>query len=421
MKSFLNSIRVMASAIFLVIFSVNSATAEITQGSAHDLQEREWPVDFTYGFPVWTAFHSIGESTGTIFLLIVSDDFKKENLNKVFTDLVRKNERLESLQMTVFSNRSMLKRAIHLFKNPIYIDFAPMPKGLAAKQKWEKENKPLPKGYYRAYYYRSPQEEYFKYSPDPDNEGYLTVTLRSKLPQPQSKSASGEAEANVNECLLSAVMSGDVESVKKYIASGADVNYVGESKQSSLAVAALYGHIRVVNVLIEHGADTDLPIGGYKETPLILASGEGRIKTIKALLSAGADINIKSADGRTALIEAAGNGHTEVVNILLRAGAAVNIKGPEGKTALMLAADDREVVEALLDKGAELEAKDDFGRTPLFYAVVMHQLNKLRVLLNGGVNVKAKSNDGLTALDLAERYGFDEVINILKRRDAQKQ
>ena len=71
---------------------------------------------------------------------------------------------------------------------------------------------------------------------------------------------------------------------------------------------------------------------------LIEAVRKGDTATVQALLDQGADINAKSEEGWTALIWAAQQGHTDTVQTLLAHGADVNAKDDHGWTTLMRAA-----------------------------------------------------------------------------------
>lgn len=68
------------------------------------------------------------------------------------------------------------------------------------------------------------------------------------------------------------------------------------------------------------------------------ASLNGQLSAVLYLLEKGSDINAPDQDGRTALIYAAYNGHTEIVKKLIEKGADVNLRDNYGRTALMMAA-----------------------------------------------------------------------------------
>jgi ankyrin repeat protein len=76
------------------------------------------------------------------------------------------------------------------------------------------------------------------------------------------------------------------------------------------------------------------------------------------------------------------------------------------------------VVQALLDKGAEVNAKDKGGDTALMEAAFKGHLPVLQALLDKGAEVNAKTKGGVTALDLASK-GHTEVANLLRRAGAR--
>ena len=71
-------------------------------------------------------------------------------------------------------------------------------------------------------------------------------------------------------------------------------------------------------------------------TPLFLAAGEGRLDAVRYLLDQGADVNARDERGRSALTEAAFNGNASVIKELILRGAHLNALSDEG-TALDIA------------------------------------------------------------------------------------
>ncbi len=92
------------------------------------------------------------------------------------------------------------------------------------------------------------------------------------------------------------------------------------------------------------------------------AAGRGDPAVVEALLAKGADVNAKDESGITALMWA--SGHLDVVQALLAEGADVNAKRNDGLTLLMQASQlgHLDVVQALIDRGADVNAKDNSGR-----------------------------------------------------------
>ncbi len=91
------------------------------------------------------------------------------------------------------------------------------------------------------------------------------------------------------------------------------------------------------------------------------------------------------AGSYTLLMLAAAHGHGTMVEALLELGADVNARGSKGKTALMLAADHRQLesVKALLKAGAEVEAQAEDGNTAVMLALARQDAAAVRALLEG--------------------------------------
>jgi len=122
-----------------------------------------------------------------------------------------------------------------------------------------------------------------------------------------------------------------------------------------------------------------------------------------------------------ALVEAVLRGNRNALQELIDAGA-VNAEDKHGNTALRGAAGRGSVAEvrALLDAGADLEAKDDNGNTALMYAVGdegrgigRDYAGVARLLIEAGADLEAKDSAGDTALMVAAREGHAGVARLL--------
>ena len=113
------------------------------------------------------------------------------------------------------------------------------------------------------------------------------------------------------------------EKVLEHIKRGIDVNSRNPSGGTALMIAAKRGHLRVIQSLLQSGADPNIALNGPDQTYRALhsAAQEGYDQIVGALLDQGAAINAATGHGETALISAAFYGRTSTVQLLLSRGA----------------------------------------------------------------------------------------------------
>ena len=143
------------------------------------------------------------------------------------------------------------------------------------------------------------------------------------------------------------------------------VNATGGREVTPLHVAASAGHVDILSLLLEHGADLDAQ-AKFDWIPLHRASVSGGVEAGRCLLDRGADINRRDDHGYTPLSLATTFGHVEFARMLLERGARVNDQNEDGETPLQLAvqAGDIQVVRFLLEHGADVNARNVAGKTP---------------------------------------------------------
>ncbi len=139
-----------------------------------------------------------------------------------------------------------------------------------------------------------------------------------------------------------------------------------------------------------------------------------------AALARGGAAREADADGATALMLAANLGNLAMVEALVAAGADVNAADARGFTPLFHACynadEDRgfpEVVKALLAAGADREARIGYGVRPLMYAAGNGEAGVVEALLAAGADPAAKNEGGRTALMMVKDRDYVDVINLL--------
>lgn len=109
--------------------------------------------------------------------------------------------------------------------------------------------------------------------------------------------------------------------------------------------------------------------------------------------------------------------YPEIVEFLLINDIDVNSSDMYDNTPLHLA-DNCEVVETLIKYGADVNSREEKCETPLMYAVMNNDIDKVKILLEYNAEVRLKNNNGMTALDLASQWNYNEIKDLLKAAGA---
>ena len=146
------------------------------------------------------------------------------------------------------------------------------------------------------------------------------------------------------------------------------------------------------------------------------AAGRGDLAEAERFLQKGADVNARDAYGRTPLMWALDN--PEAVRFLVENGADVNARDVNGETALMKAAFlcRPDVVKFLAENGADVNARSERGETPLMWAV--SDLEIVKFLAEKGADINARDVEGETLLLKAAVSGKLRVVRYLLDRGA---
>lgn len=213
----------------------------------------------------------------------------------------------------------------------------------------------------------------------------------------------------------------NVKIAKMFLQHGADALAKNKDGKTPIHTASARGDMDVVNLLLENGAYLD-EADAIGQTPLILAAGSD-LDLLRLLLDRGASVNARTDAGWTALYYAIRSLSPSCVKLLLSKGADANSRldkpfGVHNTTPLHYATvisrsgySSAPIILALLDHGADLEAKDSDGATPLLRAIATDgtkptQKEVVRLLVERGANMDAKQNDGQGVADLAKARGF---------------
>jgi ankyrin repeat protein len=212
---------------------------------------------------------------------------------------------------------------------------------------------------------------------------------------------------------------------------GADVNARNSIGSSPLHEAIVAGELAMVKLLLQRGANPNLPRRNENDQceppvdyairyvrldaakllfacgarvnfdlcPLHGAAESGRLEMLNWLLEVGGDLNQLNCNGNTPVMSAAA-GHHPVVRALCERKAELHHRNAMGQTVLHLAAAWPECLRPLLECGLPINYPDAEGRTPLHYAARSSSESSIPLLVASGASVDAQDSDGNTPLHI---------------------
>lgn len=167
---------------------------------------------------------------------------------------------------------------------------------------------------------------------------------------------------------------------------GADVNAPSESHGAALKVAASGGHYRIVQRLIEHGADVNAV---YNDSTALLSAARGNFYPFET-------------------------GHLPVVQLLIDNGADVNQRAGQWMALQMAAENGRyDIVQELIENGADVNAVYGLRGTGLCAAALSGHRNVVQLLIENGADINLRDSKIWTALHTAVRWNYQGIVQTL--------
>lgn len=231
--------------------------------------------------------------------------------------------------------------------------------------------------------------------------------------------------------LMLASQDGDKDTVGKVVLRGADnsvawaeaINAVDVEGNTALFYAAQAGQKDVFELLVSEGATfrgQERIIANAKGmTPIMAACSGGHLHVLEVIKPTIQDVSQLDKKGNGALhylaMGSVDEGGKEILQSLLACEAEIDARNEEGKTPLMLAVinNNVELVNELLDKGADINLADGQGNTPLIYACLLNNKSMIEaVLAAGNLDINHKNNFGVSAyLITVQRDGLENIAN----------
>ena len=175
--------------------------------------------------------------------------------------------------------------------------------------------------------------------------------------------------------------------------------------------------------LIKKGADVNAKIkNSGKKTALHLVALRGNKRIIERLVAAKADVNARTEADYTVMQYAHKSGSiTPLIRLMVNAGFKIDAPCDDyGATMLIHAAREHnwELVEFLLDNGADINDQIDANGTVFHLAARLGQLDKIEMLIKHVKDVNVRDNNGQTALHLVAKSGHREILDKLLELNA---
>ena len=213
--------------------------------------------------------------------------------------------------------------------------------------------------------------------------------------------------------LMFAILGGHTAIVKLFIKNEANVNLTDKHGQSALFPACEKNYLKIVQLLLQAGANPNLQRYHDGNSALHLACANRFLELAQTLLQFKTNPNIQNTNGVTPLMIATHLSYHDIVELLVKSGARVDLKVYNAKiTALMFAVycNNPAIITTLLKAKANVNIQDYHGWTALFMASFKgdKETTKLLLLYKADPNLCAK--DGRSPLHVASNKDVAELL-----------
>jgi ankyrin repeat protein len=250
--------------------------------------------------------------------------------------------------------------------------------------------------------------------------GQTPLFMATKSDSPSTLRIFIENNANLNardsqgnSALHAAVRWNAVNSVSFLISSGMDINVQSLNGNTPLHDAVILNLPEIESLLIKQGANLDSRnIDG--NTPLMEAIKYGLTPSIERLAASGADTSSRNTRGDTPLHTAVAMDRIDIANILLRTGVSIHARNTRNITPFQTALSvSPRMVTSLLDNN-RIFIPDDYGNSVLHVALLERAPdNIIKAIVNQGARINAVDNNGKTPLRLAVDLDLWESAKII--------
>lgn len=219
--------------------------------------------------------------------------------------------------------------------------------------------------------------------------------------------------------LLEAIRNQDVKKVKLYLEKKVNPNTLLENGESLLNYAVSTQNLAIVKLLLEYGANPNTA-NELGTTALMRVIRSGNVKIFNLLIDHGINVNQTDLKGRTALFYAVENNSNNMLNTLLNSGISIDATDNYAATAFLYACTLGNIpaCKMLMQSGCQISNADLYGNTALHIAAQKNLTTLVRILTDDrNIDITAKNDNGKTALYYAQKNKNKEIIELLRSSD----
>ncbi|KAI1125655.1 ankyrin repeat-containing domain protein [Nemania abortiva] len=219
--------------------------------------------------------------------------------------------------------------------------------------------------------------------------------------------------------LIIAIYRGYTQLVKLLIEKGASLCVKSPNGLSPLVIASDLGHAEIVRLLIANGANPGASSRIGLTTSLLAASSQGHVEVVEILLDSRADCGTPTKSEQKALRTSVQSDFADIVGEFLEGFSVETVEPTSGRSLLSYATEyqNADVVEYLLERGADPSLRDKLGRTPLFFAAYFGNVALFSSFLSKGVtSIDDRDVYGSTPFSIAVRHGHVHLVKYLLAR-----
>jgi ankyrin repeat protein len=250
--------------------------------------------------------------------------------------------------------------------------------------------------------------------------------------------------------LIAEVEKGDLITIRVLLANGAELNTKDKDSRTALMWAEIKNRTTIVRALLDVGAKVNGEDKKTGESGLMEEKKKDEIVAGRTLSDKGANVYIKEKDVKNIMIDTVEYDKKDLAKLLgqpkakpitkqkkiLLADKIINYLSSVNRQSIFIAlavaaliiavgklivAQQKKYLKNKYDIAVDIEAKDEDGRTSLIYAAMKGHANVVQILLEKGAEVNAKDKFGNTALTEATKKSYNkDIIRLLKKAGAKE-